>query len=124
MATLQLTALWVNLMGTGQAVSGQSAPGRTETYTVPGEFRTYSGGRRRSITAAGEAGKYTFTLRTVSRTTVETLRGWAGQTVQVRDNKGRRFFGTYYSIDVVEYRADALWDVGISLATVSADEGV
>lgn len=123
MATLQLNAVWVNLLATGQAVKGASARGRGETYRVPGEVRTYAGGRRRSITMAGELGRYTFRMRRLTRTDVETLRGWAGQAVQVRDNKGRLFRGVFYDVDIVEY-LDAKWDVAIALDVVTADEGV
>lgn len=123
MATLTLTKVFVNNVATGTAVSGWSARGRSEAYEAPGETRTYAGGRRRAIVGAGEAGSYSFQLRRISRTDVETLRGWVGQTVQVRDTKGRRFFGVYFAVDVIEYM-DSKWDVAIKLSVVTWPEGV
>lgn len=123
MATLNLTRTWVNLLATGAAVSGATGRGRGESYSVPGEMRTYLGGRRRSITAAGEVGTYKFTMLRLPRVSVETLRSWTGQGVQVRDNKGRRYFGVYYDVDVGEY-LDAKWDVSITLSVMTQAEGV
>jgi|SRR6476469_72634 len=122
--TLTLTKVFVNLMSSGAAVSAQSAPGRAEKYEMAGETRTYAGGRRRSITIAGEVGTYTFVLRLAVRADIETLRNWIGSTVEVRDHKGRRFFGTYYQIEIAEYRDALFWDVGITLSVVTTDEGV
>lgn len=125
MATLILDKLWVNLLATGQAVSAYSARDREEAYTVPGETRTYAGGRRRSVTSAGQLGRYKFVLRQLTRTDVETLRGWCGQTVQIRDNKGRRFFAVYYGIDIAEWKdLSAFYDVSLSADAVTIDEAV
>lgn len=124
MATLTLVSLFINRVSTGEAVSGRSARGRPEDYSSPGEVRTYAGGRRRSITAAGEAGTYKFTLLLVPRTTVETLRAWQGELVQVRDNKGRRFFGVYHGVSIVEIISRATWHVSIELSVVTATEAV
>jgi len=105
-------------------VSGQTGRDRAEAYSVPGETRTYAGGRRRSITQAGELGSYAFTMLLVPRATVETLRTWQGQTVQVRDNKGRRFFGVFYGVTAAEIISRATWNVAITLSVVTNAEGV
>ena len=124
-ATLVLDQIWVNLLSTGAAVSAQSAPDRAETYTIPGTVRTYAGGRQRSINTAGEMGTFKFTLRVTVRANVETLRTWQGQAVQVRDHKGRRWFGTFFGVDVMEYvSSNTLWDVNITMQVVTATEGV
>jgi hypothetical protein len=124
MATLNLTKVFVNLVSTGAAVSGVSARDRAEDYTIPGETRTYAGGRRRAITQAGELGTYKFQLMLISRASVDTLRSWQGQTVQVRDNKGRRFFGVFYGVSVVEIVSRSTWHVSIELSVVTQTEGV
>jgi hypothetical protein len=125
MATLTLTAVWVNLVATGQAVSGVSGRGRAESYEYPGEVRTYAGGRRRSITSAGELGSYGVSLFNVPRSTVETLRTWAGQTVQVRDNTGRRFVGVFFKVDVADPPPGlSLWDCSFALNVVTYAEAV
>lgn len=123
MATLALNKVWINLMATGQGVSGVSARDRAETYQVPTEVRTYAGGRRRAVTSAGELGSYKVQLLLISRASVETLRSWQGQLVQMRDHKGRRFFGIYSSVDIVEIISRSTWHVGLELVVVTATEG-
>jgi hypothetical protein len=122
MATLVLNRVWVNLMSSGQGVSGVSARG--EAYQVPTEVRTYAGGRRRAITMVGEVGSYKVQLLLISRATVDTLRAWQGQLVQVRDNKGRRFFGVYPSVEVVEIVSRSTWHASFELTVVTTTEGV
>jgi hypothetical protein len=124
MATLNLTKAFVTLVASGVSVSGQTARGRAEDYKTPGEVRTYAGGRRRAVTSAGELGTYSFTLLLVPRATVETLRAWAGQTVQVKDHKGRRLFGVYHALSVVEIVSRSTWHVSIDLSVVTATEAV
>ena len=124
MATLKLSKIWVNLASSGQAVASASAPGRPESYQIGGEVRTYAGGRQRAITRKGEAGTYEFRLLLLDRDAVETLRDWTGQLVQVRDNRGRRYFGVYFGLGVVEQRGRSTWHVDITLRVVTVDEGV
>lgn len=124
MATLVLNRVWVNLVATGQGVSGMSARDRSEDYAVPLEVRTYAGGRRRSIRSAGTMGGYKVQLLLIPRATVDTLVSWEGQLVQVRDHKGRRFFGVYPSVEVVEIVSRSTWHAGFELTVVTAAEGV
>jgi hypothetical protein len=123
MAQLNLTRTFVNLLSTGAYVSGPTGRGRGESYSAPGEVRTYAGGRRRSIVMAGEIGSYEFTMLRLARVDVETLRSWVGQTVEVRDNLGRRFFGVYFAVDIIEY-LDPRFNVAIKLTPVTYAEGV
>lgn len=135
MATLTLTKLWVNLVATGQAASGDAAVGRPEDYSAPGRVSIYAGGRVRSITSIGELGAYRFQLRYVPRSTVDLLHTWLRQVVQVRDSKGRKVFGVYFDMSVDEVSADhfcrsdinlysGAWHVGIELQLVTVTEGV
>ena len=124
MATLQLTKTFVTLVSTGISVSGQTARDRPEAYSIPIEVRTYGTGRRRSVAQLGELGTYAFTMLLVPRATVDTLRSWVGQTVQVRDNKGRRFFGVYGGVTATEIVSRTTWHVSMSLTVVTTVEGV
>jgi hypothetical protein len=124
MATLTLAAIWINLYGTGVAVSGVSPRDREEVYSTVGETRTYAGGRRRSITSGGEKATFKFGLRLISRTDINTLRSWAGQLVQVRDHKGRRFFGVFYDVTVSEYVSESVFDIMTTLNVLTQDEGI
>lgn len=124
MATLNLTKVFVNLVSTGEFVSGQSARGRPEDYKANVSVRTYAGGRRRAIVVPGVEATFGFTLLLVPRSTVETLRQWAGQQVQVRDHKGRVFYGVYDKVSVAEIVSRTTWNVSIELQVVTAEPGV
>lgn len=122
MAALELDKLWVNLMATGEAVSAYSAPGRPESHGIQGEVRTYAGGRRRSVAVVGVEATYAFTLLMLTAAQLETLRGWKGLPVQVRDNKGRRFVGVYYAVPADEVRDAVLYHAAIELHVVTDGE--
>ena len=120
MATLTLTAAWVNLVSTGAAVSGRTLDGRTVTYAHDGEVRTYAGGRQRAITREGEHGTYVMTLRLLARADVDTLRSWVGQVVQIRDNQGRLLVGTYFTTGEVEHKGSpGFFDVPLTVLAVT-----
>ena len=97
-------------------------------------MRTYAGGRRRSVISAGEVGTFKWQYRLVPRSTVDTLHSWIGQLVQVRDTRGRRFFGTFFALAVEEVTmlgawcppelVNGAWHVGVDLTVVTTDEGV
>jgi hypothetical protein len=126
--------MFVNLVSTGEVVSGDAAIGRGEDYTSDGSVRTYGSGRRRAIATAGEAGTFTFQMRYINHVTVNTLHSWIKQTVQVRDSKGRRFFGVYFGTAIEEVPAtywcvnkfdlQGAWHVGITLSVVTFVEGI
>lgn len=122
MAVLTLVRVWINLMATGAAVSAASAPGREEEYEVPGEVRTYASGRRRSITRAGEEGRYTVTLLLLTRAQVETLKSWLGLEVQARDTRGRRFVGVFRSLQPREVRDRDRYHCTVAIDVVTTDE--
>jgi hypothetical protein len=123
MATLQLTQLWINLWATGAAITGQTWISPEEDFARPGQRRLYAGGRTRAITQAGDLGTFKFRLALVDRATVDTLRTWAGQTVQVRDHRGRRFVGTYFAVAVTARRGSLLWNAEITLEELTVAEG-
>jgi len=125
MAALALTKVFINLTATGQAISAASAPGRLNDFEVPGESRLYAGGRRRAITSTGQVATYTCVLLLVSTADRDTLRSWAGQAVQIRDNLGNRNFGIYRKVPAAEVRGrPGRWNVTIALDVLTIAEGV
>lgn len=121
---MTLTLCWVNRLDTGEAVSANSQPARQREHAVAGDVRTYAGGRQRAYTLAGEQGKFEFTLVMLSLSTVDILRSWVGVPVQIRDTRGQRFFGVFFSVPVVEHRVPSYYDVTLSLQTITVVEGV
>lgn len=124
MTTLTLNRVWINLLPTGEAVSAPSND-RTRSYETKGEVRTYGGGRQRAILSEGTAVTFTFSLRLLSWAQVQTLIGWIGRTVQVRDNRGTRYFAVFTAVIPVEIpKNPTKWDAQLSLREVTYTEGV
>jgi len=126
MPTLTLTAVWVNLVASGAGVSAQSDDSRAREYADAGEVRTYGEGRQRAVTAEGERGSFGFTLVDVTEDEITTLRDWKSQLVQVRDHRGRKFYGVYFSLSVSEPRvllAANTYTVGVTVQFTTYTEG-
>lgn len=104
MATLVLDRFWVNLMSDGTAVAAYSDPDRTGQFAVPGEVRTYAGGRRRAVSQEGEEVTYGVMLVDLTKAQVDTLTAWKGRALQIRDNRGQRLVGTYFGVARTEQK--------------------
>ena len=124
MAELMLTKVWVNLVRTGEAMSGQSMRERTQSHEVSGDVQQFAGGRSRGIGEEGIRSNFEFTMRDMSLEDIETLKTWFGETVLARDHRGQHFYGAFYHIDIMEMREPDLYDIKIPLRTVTFDEGV
>lgn len=123
MATITLGQTYINLLSTGEYVSAFTSRGRQRSYQGRGNAEGFAGGRYRSISEEGVAGSQTFTLRDVTVTQLDTLISWIGQTVLVRDNRGRRMFGTYYNVSYNDRMLQGYHDVQITLSEVTYNEG-
>jgi len=110
-------------MDTGESVSGFTKD-RGRAHANAGETRTYAGGRRRAILSAGESGTFKFTLLDLTFDQVETLRSWKGVPVEVRDHRGQRFVGVYFTVDIDEDKTPTLYNVAITLETLTFEDGV
>lgn len=125
MATVTLTTLWLNDaddltdMASFRFLSKLSA-----TPQTPGEVRVYGNGRLRAINRAGGQKQLAATLPACDRDQITWIEDHAGRLLLVRDDRGRRFWGIYYSptIDEHAYNTDA--DVSLTLVEVSHDEAV
>lgn len=123
-ATLQLTSVWVNLLPTGEAVAANSAPERPQLREMDGAVDTYAGGRQRAITTDGVKGRWGMTLVNLPLSTVLTVESWLGRTVQVRDHRGQRVFGTFFSVNRIEWKEPLLYSVAIVVQVLTVPEGV
>lgn len=123
MATLTLQKVFINLLSTGDSVAAPST-GRSQTYNLDGEVRTFAGGRQRYVSKEGEHGTFAVTLRRLTLVQIATLRSWQGLTVQLRDRRGQLFNGVFSSVGISREWPDLLYDVEIPLRMVSVDEGV
>lgn len=125
MATLTLSRTWVNLLSTGEGVSAYRATDDPDTVEVRGQVVTYAGGRMRAVTSEGSPGSWSLPLVMVPYATTEKLRGWMGQAVQVRDNRGRKQFGVILSVPRSPWRESLdTYNVPLTLLAISVVEGV
>lgn len=123
MVAIVLDRTFVNLVATGAVVQAYTGRGRSRAYKTDGAVAAFAGGRYRSIALEGVAGQQTFMLRDVSTADIETLKSWIGETVLVRDNRGRRMFGTYYEVGYSDRMLDGYYDVTLNVTEVTYNEG-
>lgn len=124
MPTLTLNREWVNLMSTGEGISGFSARGKGYTVEIEARVDTYANGRRRATSTAGLKRDIAVTLVAVSLPTKDYLETWAGQNVQVRDIRGQKWFGIFAGLTVSEYMDPTLYAVAFTLQGTTTTEGV
>lgn len=124
MATLNLTAVWLNLLSTGASVSAQSSS-RSMEYVADGEVRAYAGGRRRSVSGEGVTTTFSATLLLLTQTKLDTIVSWLGQAVQFRDYRGVRLVGVFFKVTPVEVaKGTTIWHAAITLTEVTTEDGV
>jgi len=123
MVAVTLTRTFVNLVATGESVIAYTGKGRSRAYSQEGDVQRFAGGRFRAISTEGVAGSQTFVLKSVTATQLATLQLWIGQTVLVRDARGRRMFGTYFEVTYADAASNIYYDVSISVKEVTYFEG-
>lgn len=123
MAHVDLAYTWVTLLSTGQSVKGYTANGRSHQRSGDGETRRLAGGRFRAVGTLGVRRTQSFAIRDLSLTDVEMLESWIGQTVLVRDKRGRRMFGVYWSVPTTDRKDPSYYDVALDVTEVTYQEG-
>lgn len=122
MVAIALSQVFINLMSTGDYVAAYSQVGKTATASQDGEVRRYAGGRFRSIVTIGTRRTRQFTLLDVDQDTLDTLESWIGQTVLVRDNRGKRTFGTFFDLNEGDRFTNDRYNVSVSVTEVTYSE--
>ncbi len=123
MVMISLDRTWVNLVSTGASVSAYTGRGRSRQYQQTGAVQQFAGGRFRAISTEGIGGSQTFTLRDVNDADLETLKSWIGQAVLVRDNRGRKMYGTFFVTGWSDRMAEGYYDISIQLSEITVNEG-
>jgi hypothetical protein len=127
MATLLLSKTFINLVPVGEenVVSGWRDASESDGRASVGAIRQYAGGRQRGVTQVGVASSWSFTLRGILGTDTDKLAAWLGQTVLVRDNRGRRMYGVLFAVPRTPWKEQLdLYDVEVSLNGVDVVEDV
>ncbi len=82
-----------------------------------------AGGRFRAVGTLGVRRTQAFAIRDLSYADILTLEEWIGQTVLVRDNRGRRMFGVYWSVPSTDGMNANYYDVALDVTEVTYEEG-
>lgn len=88
---------------------------------VIGEFRRFAGGRVRLITQSGTERGLAVTVSRATRTTRELLDSWKGQTLLLRDGRGRLVFGSYLTLEVTEQVGLPYCDLAFEFVEITTD---
>jgi hypothetical protein len=124
MPSVHLTQTWVTNVATGDSVRAYTAKGRTSLRQREVETRRLAGGRFRAITTLGVRRSQTFGLRDISLAEAQMLEDWIGQLVLIRDNRGRKMFGTYAEVQYVDNMSVNYYDVSLVVTEVTYSESV
>lgn len=90
---------------------------RSDKRDRSGSVRVYAGGRRRVVTTPARAQNIGVTLRMVTTAEVDQLEEWAGTVLMYRDHIGRLAFGTFFELDVDDYKDRLHHDVTFDFVT-------
>ena len=97
-----------------------------EDVTARGEVRWYANGRLRAFSRPGTKHSFNISISPCPRASEVWLASFTEKTVLYRDQTGRKYYGVYHSIDVVEAAIDAAWVGRISFRFLEIEkaEGV
>lgn len=123
MVTVSLKTVWLNLAADpSDYVSLPTMSALSVNTEQPGEVRRMANGRLRLVKRAGQARSASVDIEGATRTEVEWLEDHVGDLVCVRDDRGRKFFGVYMSVDADEIRANDYAGVSLALVEVTHSE--
>lgn len=123
MASVTLDRMWVNLASDPSQYLTLSHAKWTGQESIAGEVRQYASGRLRTVLHGGSVGSQSFSFLTEDMSVLALLRAWMGQTVCLRDHRGRRAFATFLSVSEDDI-STRLTQVSVSFSRVSFDEAV
>lgn len=123
MATVVLNSVWLNLAADPTVYLWLPTMASLSISTgQDGEVRRLANGRLRLVKRAGQARSASVDIEGATRTEVEWLEDHVGDLVCVRDDRGRKFFGVYMSVDADEIRANDYAGVSLALVEVTHSE--
>lgn len=125
MVHVNLHTLWLNVVADPSVrMRFDYMSALTVTTAQPGEVRRYASGRLRSVRQVGRTRAVAATLPGLELEQVRWLERYQGETVCVRDDRGRKLWGVYYSLPVEEHQYNDGASVSLSLSEVTRVEGL
>jgi hypothetical protein len=108
MSTVVLGAVFFNSAANPSDTMGfPEVIGLGFTKTQAGDVRALANGRLRMVTSSAKRQSYDLELELLTRTQIDWLVAHVGQLLCVRDDRGRKVFGTYFGVRVDEIVARA-----------------
>lgn len=126
MATVTLTALWLNLAtNTADYQAFQNPVALVVKTTKDGSVRKLANGRLRAVLGTAKPRVFETQLELCTRTQIDWLEAHVGDLVCVRDDRGRKVYGTYFEVPVTEnvFRSD-YGDVALVITETTHSEAV
>jgi hypothetical protein len=125
MASLTLATVWVSLASDlTQAVVLDTMTGLTSTPQNAGQVRRYASGRTRAVVPAGVPNQFQVSTAASGRATITWLESHTGQMVLVRDDRGRKFYATYFQPATSEHAYNGDGDVTLTFSELTHSEGL
>lgn len=96
----------------------------SEAREVPGETRTYAGGRRRAVRRAGTARTFSLAFPYVTPSQLEDLLEREGVEQLYRDSRGRLERGNFWRPQIAERRNSSIVSVSLTFEPITWTEAV
>jgi hypothetical protein len=126
MAVITLKTVWLNLAS--EMTNYQSFPYMSKlapSTERAGEDRDYANGRIRLVLKGARKQSFQLTLPNCTRAQINWLEQHTGELMLVRDDRGRKVWGTYFKIMLDENSTDIdLGDVDITFKQITHSEAV
>lgn len=119
MAVVTLTKLWLHEAADLSEYRSWYSTDRRDGRDQAGEVREYANGRRRLVTTPAKAQKLGVTVRLVTDDDLVWLDDHAGTLLMLRDHRGRVVFGSYFTLDIVDYDDQSGYDVSFAFESVT-----
>lgn len=125
MASVSLGTVWLTLVSDQtDSVSFVAMTQLTSTPQNAGQVRRYASGRTRAVVPVGVPNQFQLVAAACSRDVIVWLESHTGQLLLVRDDRGRKFYGTYFQPGTAEHAYDLEGDVSLTIDEVSYSEAV
>lgn len=126
MSLVNLGAVWLNSVeDLDDGVGFDNVTGLNLVTSTDGDVRALANGRLRMVTTTTSRRQYALLLELCSRPEIDWLEAHVAQLLCVRDDRGRKFFATYFEVNTTELieRSD-YGDVSLRLTEVTYSEAV
>lgn len=126
MVVCTLRTLWLTLASDPtQSRSFTYMTGLSSTPTVQVSTRLYAGGNYRQVTMKGRQSGLPVTLTACTAEDRQVIEfDWLGKLLCVRDDRGRKFYGSYGQPQIAEHPYNGECDITVTFVETTVSEAV